>query len=91
MKPDFPREYGYGNQVSASLYEIPVKYLREWNFRQCLLFSWTTLRGKHYQHPIAVMEVVDMFMQELVNCLLLLKHTFDKGFKRISDILETRT
>ena len=28
MKPDFPGEYGYGNQVSASLYEIPVKYLR---------------------------------------------------------------
>ena len=31
MKPDFPREYGYGNQVNqvnASLYEIPVKYLR---------------------------------------------------------------
>ena len=23
------------------------------------VFSWTTLRGKHYQHPIAVMGVVD--------------------------------
>ena len=25
--------------------------------RQCLPFSWTTLRGKHCQHPIAVMGV----------------------------------
>ena len=32
-----------------------------------------------------------MWPQELVNCLLPLKHTFDKGFKRISDILETKT
>ena len=30
-------------------------------FRQCLPFSWTTLRGKHCQHPIAVMGVVDKF------------------------------
>ena len=26
---------------------------------QCLPFSWTALRGKHCQHPIAVMGVVD--------------------------------
>ena len=30
-------------------------------FRQCLPFSWTTLRGKHCRHPIAVMGVVDTF------------------------------
>ena len=35
--------------------------LRQWGFRQCLPFSWTTLRGKHCQHPIAVMRVVDTF------------------------------
>ena len=35
--------------------------LRQWCFRQCLTFSWTTLRGKHCRHPIAVMGVVDMF------------------------------
>jgi hypothetical protein len=29
--------------------------LRQWGFRQCLPFSWTTLRGKHCRHPIAVM------------------------------------
>ena len=30
-------------------------------FGNCLPFSWTTLRGKHCRHPIAVMGVVDMF------------------------------
>ena len=25
------------------------------------MFTWTTLRGKHSRHPIAVMGVVDMF------------------------------
>ena len=35
--------------------------LRQWGFRKCLPFSWTTLRGKHCQHPIAVMGVVDTF------------------------------
>ena len=30
-------------------------------FRQCLLFSWTTLSGKHCQHPFSVMGVVDTF------------------------------
>ena len=68
MKPDFPREYGYGNQVSASLYEIPVKYLREWSFRQCLPFSWTTLRSNHCRHPIVVMGVVDTFRQSVKKC-----------------------
>ena len=37
--------------------------LRQWGFRQCLPFSWTTLRGKHCRHPIAVMGVVDTFKQ----------------------------
>ena len=35
--------------------------LRQWGFGQCLPFRWTTLGGKHYWHPIAVMGVVDMF------------------------------
>ena len=26
--------------------------LRQWGFWQCLPFSWTTLRVKHYRHPI---------------------------------------
>ena len=30
-------------------------------FLQCLLFSWTTLRGKHCWHPIAVTGLVDTF------------------------------
>ena len=37
--------------------------LCSWGFRQCLPFSWTTLRGKNCQHPIAVMGVVDTFGQ----------------------------
>jgi hypothetical protein len=28
--------------------------LQQWGFQQCLPFSWTTLRGKHCRHPIAV-------------------------------------
>ena len=34
--------------------------IRKWVFRQCLPFSWTTLRGKHCRHHIAVMGVVDI-------------------------------
>jgi hypothetical protein len=34
--------------------------------RQCLPFSWTTLRGKHCRHPIAVMGVVDTFGPDAV-------------------------
>jgi hypothetical protein len=41
--------------------------LRQWCFRQCLLFSWTTLRGKHCRHPIAVMGVVDTFELNLTD------------------------
>ena len=33
------------------------------DFWQCLPFSWTTLRGKHCRHPIAVLGVVDTFGQ----------------------------
>ena len=35
--------------------------LRQWSFWQCLPLSWTTLRGKHCQHPIVVMGVVYTF------------------------------
>ena len=40
---------------------ISTTPLRQWGFRQCLPFSWTTLRGKLCRHPIAVMGVVDSF------------------------------
>ena len=40
--------------------------LEQWGFRQCLPFSWTTLRGKHCRHPIAVMGVVDTFRPRIV-------------------------
>ena len=44
--------------------------LRQWGFRQCLPFSWTTLSGKHFQHPIAVMGVVDTFGPCFINPML---------------------
>ena len=40
-----------------------ARTLRQWGFRQCLLFSWTTLRDKHCRNPIAVIGVVDTFGQ----------------------------
>jgi hypothetical protein len=49
-----PREVRQSPNVSTTL-------LRQWGFRQCLPFSWTTIRGKHCRHPIAVMGVVDTF------------------------------
>ena len=42
--------------------------LQQWGFRQCLPFSWTTLRGKHCRHPIAIMGVVDMFKPAFQDC-----------------------
>ena len=41
--------------------KVSTTPLRQWGFRQCLPFSWTTLRGKHCRHPIAVIGVVDTF------------------------------
>ena len=47
--------------------------LQQWDFRQCLPFGWTTLRGKHYRQPIAVMGVLDMFRHgELFSRFLLI-------------------
>ena len=40
---------------------VSITPLRQWDFRQCLPFSWTTLWGKHCRHSIAVMGVVDTF------------------------------
>jgi hypothetical protein len=40
---------------------VSITPLRQWGFGQCLPFSWTTLRGNHCRHQIAVMGVVDMF------------------------------
>ena len=37
--------------------------LRQWGFRQVLPLSWAPLRGKHCQHPIAIMGVVDTFRE----------------------------
>ena len=44
---------------------LPKTPLRQWGFWQCLPFSWTTQRGKHCRHPIAVIGVVYTFGQSL--------------------------
>ena len=49
-----------GKTFTQSL-NVSTTPLQQWGFRQCLPFSWTTLRGKHCRHPIAVMGVVDTF------------------------------
>ena len=36
-------------------------------FSAMFIFKWTTLRGKHCRHPIAVMGVVDTFGHCCVN------------------------
>ena len=61
--------YGYDRTAMAMIGQpaatlspnISTTPVWQWGFRQCLPFSWTTLRGKHCRHPIAVMGVVDTF------------------------------
>ena len=58
-----------GKLESASP-DVSTTPLRHWGFRQCLPFSWTTLKDKHCRHPIAVMGNVDTFRpinQNLLN------------------------
>ena len=45
-------------KLSSNISTTP---LRQWDFQQCLPFSWTALRGKHCWYPIAVMGDVDTF------------------------------
>ena len=45
--------------VTIECSNVSTTPLRQWGFRQCLPFSWTTLRGKHCRHPIAVVEAVN--------------------------------
>ena len=40
--------------------------LRHWGYRHFLPISWTTLRGKHCMHLIAIMGVVDTFGPVLI-------------------------
>ena len=54
--------YCHQRSQCANLCTTPI---RQWGFRQCLHFCWTTLRGKHCQHPIAIMVVVDTFRQRM--------------------------
>jgi hypothetical protein len=46
-------------EADAQCPNVSTTPLWQWGFRQCLPFSWTTLRDKHCWHPIAVMGVVE--------------------------------
>ena len=61
------------NQPFSNVSTTP---LRQWDFRQFLSFSWTTLRGKHCQHPVAVMRVVDADSKNLCSLNLLILNIF---------------
>ena len=57
MQPKTPSR----GQAGPHCQNVSTTPLRQWGFRQCLPFSWTTLRGKHCWLPIAIMGVVDTF------------------------------
>ena len=61
--------YAVGNTQYLNISTTP---LWQWGFWQCLPFSWTTLRGKHCRHHIAVLGAVDTFGHRL--CLQWLAH-----------------
>jgi len=56
-----------GFQAGTQCWNVPTTPLRQWGFRQCLPFTWTTLRGKHCRYPIAGMGVVDTLGQYLLS------------------------
>ena len=58
--------------AKAPCRNVSTTPLRQWGFRQCLPFCWTTLRDKHCWHPIAVMGVVDTFGLSLMYLGILL-------------------
>ena len=55
MYADFERIY------EVRMLIVSTTPLWQWGFPQCLPVSWTTLKGKHCRHSIAIMAVVDTF------------------------------
>ena len=53
-------------QAKSLSWSISNRMIRVMGFWQRLPFSWTTLRGKHCWHPIAVMGVIDTFRRTFV-------------------------
>ena len=62
----FENQYVHIHILRYHSSNVSTTPLWQWGFRQCLPFSWTTLRGKHCRHPIAVMGVVDTFGHTLL-------------------------
>ena len=56
--PTYTTQSFFSTSISPNVSTTP---LWQWGFWQRLPFIWTTLRGKHCWHPIAVMGVVDTF------------------------------
>ena len=69
---------------SKSCPNVSTIPLRHWGFQECLPFSWTTLRGKHCRHPIAVMGVVDPCSKKIPAHISSIAH-FD-GIKTFTNI-----
>ena len=74
------------NSNHARTYLQSTTPLRQWGFRQCLPFSWTTRRNKYYWYPISVMGVVDTFGLSVQ----WLGH-FESNFEQNSQCAVTRT
>ena len=56
--------------LKGDTHNVSTTPLWQGGFRQYLPFSWTTLRGKHCQHPIAVMGAVYMFGSKVLGDLI---------------------
>ena len=69
------RQSGKGFYTKRPYPNVSTTQLRQWGFRQCLPFSWTTLRGKHCRHSIAAMGVVNMFGPNLYCLTPVFHHT----------------
>ena len=69
------RQSGKGFYIKRPCPNVSTTQLRQWGFRQCLPFSWTTLRGKHCRHSIAAMGVVNMFGPNLYCLTPVFHHT----------------
>ena len=76
-----------------NLDEIAGRYLQPHYdngvFRQCLPLSWTILRDKHCQHPIAVMGVVDTLEHSVpLICRVFFLHYVRKGGAIFFDLIK---
>ena len=76
LKGDLSILFGDIDDVFSILGQnISTTLLRQWGFWQCLPFR-VPFRGKHCQHPVAVMGVVNIFRLRHATNNLFLNHAF---------------